>query len=75
MFDRVQAGRFAGPVKLIVAANDLRAREIFDNFRLFDRDVILCPARDFIFFQADVSSKQLDRERVRMLQALAQEPR
>ena len=58
--------------KLIVAANDLRAREIYDNYRLFDKDVMLCPARDYIFFQADVSSKQLARDRIRILRPLAE---
>ena len=57
----------AYPVTMIVAPNDLRAREIYENYRVFDRDVMLYPARDFIFFQADVSSRTLTTQRVRVM--------
>ena len=62
----------AYPVTMIVAPNDLRAREIYENYRVFDRDVMLYPARDFIFFQADVSSRTLTTQRVRVMQALSE---
>ena len=58
--------------RCIVAPNDLRAREIYDNYKLFDRNVMLFPAKDFIFFQADVQSGQLTRERISILRALAE---
>ena len=56
--------------RLILAPNDLRAREIYENFKLFDRHAWLLPARDFIFFQADVHSGLVDRERLRVWKAL-----
>ena len=57
--------------RLIVAANDLRAKEIYENYKLFDRNAYLLPARDFIFFQADVHSGSVDRERIRVWRALS----
>ncbi len=59
--------------RVIVAANDLRAREIYENYRLFDREVLLLPARDFIFFQADVHSNLLEQQRMQVWKALAEE--
>lgn len=62
------------PVRMIIAPNDLRAREIYENYQVFDRNVYLYPARDFIFFQADVQSSHLTTERVRVMKALASAP-
>ena len=56
--------------KIIVAANDLRAKEIYENYRFFDRNVLLYPAKDFIFFQADIHSNLLERQRVEVWKAL-----
>ena len=40
--------------KVIIAANELRAREIAEDYRMFDREVMYYPAKDVIFFSADV---------------------
>jgi len=58
--------------RLIIAANDLRAKEIYENYKLFDRNAYLLPARDFIFFQADVHSGSVDRERIRVWRSLSE---
>ena len=59
------------PVTCIIAPDDLRAREIYENYRVFDRDVLLYPARDYIFFQADLQSRTQMTHRVRCMKALA----
>ena len=38
--------------KIIVTYSDLRAREIFEEYSFYDRNVLLYPAKDLIFFQA-----------------------
>ena len=40
--------------KVIVTYSDLRAREIFEEYQFYDRNVMLYPAKDLIFFQADI---------------------
>lgn len=35
--------------KVIIAANELRAREIAEDYRMFDREVMYYPAKDVIF--------------------------
>ena len=59
------------PVTCILAPDDLRAREICENYRIFDEHVLLYPARDFLFFQADLQSRTLTTQRVRCMKALA----
>ena len=59
--------------KIIVAANDLRAKEIYENYKFFDRKVYLYPAKDFIFFQADIHSNLLERQRIEVWKALNEE--
>jgi len=57
-------------MKVIVTYSDLKAREIFEEYKFYDRNVMLYPAKDLIFFQADIHGNQLVRERVRTLRRL-----
>ena len=56
--------------KCIVTYSDLRAKEIYEEYRFYDRNVLLYPAKDLIFFQADIHGNQLTRERVRALRRI-----
>lgn len=57
-------------IKAIVTYSDLKAREIFEEYKFYDRNVMLYPAKDLIFFQADIHGNQLVRERVRTMRRL-----
>ena len=57
---------------LIITYNDLRAKEIYENYRFFDRDVLYFPAKDLIFFQADIHSNLLEQQRIAVLKALVE---
>ena len=57
---------------VIVTYNDLRAKEIYENYRFFDRDVLYFPAKDLIFFQADIHSNLLEQQRAAVLKALVE---
>ncbi len=56
--------------KIIVTFSDARAREISEEYRFYDRSVWLYPARDLIFYQADVAGGELTRKRMQVLRAL-----
>ncbi len=60
------------PLTCIIAPDDLRAREIYENYQVFDPDVLLYPARDYVFFQADVQSRTQTAGRVRCMKALSE---
>jgi len=57
-------------VKAIVTYSDLKAREILEEYKFYDRNVMLYPAKDLIFFQADIHGNQLVRERVKVMRRL-----
>ena len=51
-------------VKVIVTYSDIKARELLDDCRLYCRDSYFYPAKDLIFYQADVHGNQLTKERI-----------
>ena len=58
--------------KVIVTYSDLKARELYEEYRFYDRNVAYYPAKDLIFFQADIHGNQLTKERIRVLRRLAE---
>ena len=56
--------------KIIVTYSDLRVREILEDYRLYDRNVMSYPAKDLIFYQADIHVNQLMKERIRCLRRI-----
>ena len=57
-------------MKAIITYSDLKAKELYEEYKFYDRNVMLYPAKDLIFFQADIHGNQLIRERVRTLRRL-----
>ncbi len=57
-------------VKVIATYSDLKAKEIFEEYQFYDRNVMLYPAKDLIFFQADIHGNQLVRERIKTMRRL-----
>lgn len=55
---------------LIITENDLKAKEIYEDYRFYDREALLYPAKDLIFFQADIHGNLLTRERMKAVAAL-----
>ncbi|MCR4897202.1 MAG: transcription-repair coupling factor [Lachnospiraceae bacterium] len=60
---------------VIVAADELRAREILEEYRFYDRDVCFFPGKDLIFYQADIHGSQLTGERVRTFRSVIEKER
>lgn len=59
--------------KLIITYSDLRAKEIYENYSFFDCKVLLYPAKDLMFYNADVQSFQIAQKRMAVLRALLEE--
>ncbi len=60
-------------IKVIITYSDLRARELFEEYKFYDRNVMFYPAKDLIFFQADIHGNQLIRERIRTMRRLMEQ--
>lgn len=55
---------------IIVTYSEIRAREIYEEYRFYDKNVYLYPAKDLIFYQADVNGKQMVIDRMRVFKAI-----
>ena len=52
------------PVKLILTYNELKAKEIYEEYQTLDEEVFYYPAKDFLFFHADIQGNELLRQRI-----------
>ncbi len=69
----VQAAGEEFPCKVILTYSETRAKELYENYRFFDRNVLLYPARDLIFYSADIHSNLIVQQRMAVLKALLEE--
>lgn len=58
--------------RLIVTSSDKRVREIRDEYLFYDRNTVIFPAKDLIFYQADLRGRELEKERIRCLRRLVE---
>lgn len=61
------------PYRLILAEDERRAREIYEDYRFYDRKVYSYLAKDLLFFQADIHGNLLIRQRMKVIKALLEE--
>ncbi|MDD6039102.1 MAG: transcription-repair coupling factor [bacterium] len=57
--------------RLIVTFQEQKAKELYEDYRFFDEKVLYFPAKDVLFYQADIRGNKLTCERLQVLQALA----
>ncbi|MCR5331947.1 MAG: transcription-repair coupling factor, partial [Lachnospiraceae bacterium] len=56
--------------RLIVAPNELKARELFTDYLLYDKNALIYPAKDIIFYNADVHGSAIIVERQKCIRRL-----
>ena len=56
--------------KVIVCSSESKAKQIYEEYRFFDMETYLYPAKDLLFYQADLRSRELTRQRMSVLQAV-----
>ncbi|MBY0757795.1 transcription-repair coupling factor [Sellimonas caecigallum] len=64
-----------GTRSLYVLSNEERAKEVYEEYRFLDPDVYFYPARDFLFYQADIRGIFLTKQRMEVMRALLEEER
>lgn len=60
-------------LKLVVTYDDTRAREIYEDLRFFDSNAWLYPARDLLFFNADIHGNLLTKQRMAVFRHLMEQ--
>ncbi|MEE1341976.1 MAG: transcription-repair coupling factor [Lachnospiraceae bacterium] len=59
--------------RIIVVGDDTKAKELYENYRYFDDNVYVFPAKDVLFYSADVHGNAITRQRIKLLKALTEE--
>ena len=54
-------------IRLIITYDDIRAGEIYEESRMYDKDVVYFKGKDICFYQADICGNQIAMERLRTL--------
>lgn len=57
--------------RLVVAENEEKARKLYEDLHFFDKNVLLYPSRDLLFYSADVTGTNLTAQRMRAVKKLA----
>ena len=56
--------------KLIIAENDLKAKALYEDYRFYESEAMLYPAKDLIFYQADIHGNLLTKQRMQVIKQL-----
>ena len=56
--------------KVIACSSETKAKQIYEEYRFLDSNTYLYPAKDFLFYQADIRSKELVKQRMEGIQAV-----
>jgi len=59
--------------KIIITYNEIRAKELYEDYRFFDKKVMLYPAKDLIFYSADIHGNLIVQQRMAVLKSLIEE--
>jgi transcription-repair coupling factor (superfamily II helicase) len=59
-------------IRLIVTYEERRAREIVDSCRLYDREVYYYPAKDLLFYNADIHGSATNQGRLEIVKQIAE---
>lgn len=58
------------PYKIIVTYSELKAKELYEEYTFYDNNVFYYPAKDLIFYQADIHGNQLITERMKCIRGI-----
>ena len=56
--------------KIIAVSSEMKAKQIYEEYRFLEQNVYLYPAKDLLFYQADLRGKYLLAQRMEVFQAL-----
>ena len=56
--------------KVIACSSEAKAKQIYEEYRFLDAAISFYPAKDLLFYQADIRSKELVSQRMQVIQAV-----
>ncbi|MBE5905708.1 MAG: transcription-repair coupling factor [Lachnospiraceae bacterium] len=69
------SGLDAAKNRLVVTFHEQKAKELLEDFKVFDENVYYYPAKDVLFYQADIRGNLLTSERLCVLKAMKEQER
>ena len=57
--------------RVIACSSESKAKQVYEEYRFLDPNTHLYPAKDLLFYQADLRSKELVSQRMEVIQAVA----
>ena len=60
------------PLKLIVTYSEERARKLYEDYHCFDRSVLYYPAKDALFYSADIHSGVTQSQRLAVMKQIVE---
>lgn len=57
-------------VRIMITYDEAKAREIYDDCRFYHKETYYYPAKDFIFYSADVHGNEIVRERLKVVKGI-----
>ncbi len=61
--------------RVILTGDEKKAKEIYEDYRTFDKEVVFYPARDLMFYSADIHGNLIEKQRISVLKALLEKPK
>lgn len=61
---------FDAPETMVITENDLTAKALYEDLCFYEPEACLYPAKDLLFYQADLASNLLDLQRVKVFRTL-----
>ena len=58
------------PYTVIVLSDEEKAKKMLEEYRFLEENVCFYPAKDFLFYQADIHGKELIRERIEAIRMM-----
>lgn len=59
--------------KVIACSSETRAKQIYEEYKMLDQNVFQYPAKDLLFYQADLRGKYLIKQRMEVFQAMLEQ--
>ena len=56
--------------KVIACSSESKARQVYEEYKFLSNDTYLYPAKDLLFNQADIRSKELVKQRMEVIEAI-----
>lgn len=63
------------PYKLILTYTETKAKEIYEDYKFFDSEVLYYPAKDLIFYSVDIHGNLLVKDRMKTIKQIAEKGR